>query len=72
MRVPKPISGKMMFMLGHKVIHEASEVHTELLTWTTSCQIHNLLEEALTREASKVLKRRAGGKLARGERERGE
>lgn len=41
-------------------------MHAELLTWTTSCQIHNLSEEALTREASKVLKRRAGGKLASG------
>lgn len=61
-----------MFMSGHEVIHEASEVHTELLTLTTSCQIYNLLEEALTREASKVLKRRAEGKLASSEQERGE
>lgn len=47
-------------------------MHTELLTWTTSCQIHNLSEEALTREASKVLKRRVGGKLASGASGKGE
>lgn len=52
-----------MFMLGQEVIHVANEVHTELLTLTTSCQIYNLLEEALTREASKVLKSREEGKL---------
>lgn len=51
-------------MLGHEVIHEANEVCTEPLTLTTSCQIYNLLGEALTRETSKVLKRRAEGKLA--------
>lgn len=61
-----------MFILGQEVIHDVSEVHTELLTLTTSCQIYNLLEEALTREASKVLKRRAEGKLVSREEERGE
>lgn len=61
-----------MFMLEAGAIHEASNVHTELLTLTTSCQMYNLFEEALTREASKVLKRRAEGKLVRREQERGE
>lgn len=51
-------------MLQHIVIHEASEVHTELLPLTTSCQIYNLLKESLRRESSKVLKRTAEGKLA--------
>lgn len=40
-------------MLGHEAIREATEVHTELLTLTTSCRIYNLLEEALARESSK-------------------
>lgn len=57
-------------MLEHEAIHEAGNVHTELLTLTTSCQMYNLFEGALTREASKVLKRRAEGKLASREQER--
>lgn len=54
---------KMVCMLGHGTIREATEVHTELLTLTTSCRIYNLSEEALARESSKVLKRRGEGKL---------
>lgn len=50
-----------MFMLDHEAIHEANAVHTELLTLSTSCQMYNLFEEALTREALKVLRRRAEG-----------
>lgn len=61
-----------MFMLEHEAIHEANNVHMELLTLTTSCQMYNLFEGALTREASKVLKRRAEGKLESREQERGE
>lgn len=38
----------MMFTLGQEVIHDVNEVHTELLTLTASCQIYNLLEEAIT------------------------
>lgn len=59
-----------MFMSEHVAIHEANNVHMELLTLTTSCQMYNLFEEALTREASKVLKSRAEGKLESGEQER--
>lgn len=44
-------------MLEHEAIHEANNVHTELLTLTTSCQMYNLFEGELTREAFKVLKR---------------
>lgn len=62
------IPGKMAFTLGHEAIREATEVHTELLTLTTSCRIYNLLEGALARESSKVLKRREEGKLASRER----
>lgn len=58
------IPGKTPFTLGHEAIREATEVHAELLTLTTSCRIYNLLEEALARESSKVLKRRGEGKLA--------
>lgn len=61
--------GKMAFTLGHEAICEASEVHMELLTLTTSCRIYNLLEEALARESSKVLKRRGEGKLVSREQE---
>lgn len=64
------IQGKMAFMLGHEAIREATEVHTELLTLTTSCRIYNLLEEALARESSKVLKRRGEGKLVSREEKR--
>lgn len=42
---------------------DANNMHTKLLTLTASCQMYNLFEAALTREAWKVLKRRAGGKL---------
>lgn len=48
--------------MEHEAIHETNNVHTELLTLTTSCQMYNLFEEALTREALKVLKRRAEGR----------
>ncbi|TWW74790.1 hypothetical protein D4764_14G0007930 [Takifugu flavidus] len=48
----------MAFTLGHEAIREATEVHTALLTLTTSCRIYNLLEGALAQESSKVLKRR--------------
>lgn len=63
--------GKMAFTSGHGAIREATEVHTELLTLTTSCRIYNLLEEALARESSKVLKRRGEGKLVSREQEGG-
>lgn len=41
------------------------------LTLTTSCQMINSLQGALTREASEVLKMRAEGKLQSGEQRRG-
>lgn len=65
------IPGKMAFTLGHEAIREATEVHTALLTLTTSCRIYNLLEGALAQESSKVLKRREEGKLVSRERGRG-
>lgn len=63
------IQGKMAFTLGHEAIREGTEVHMELLTFATSCRIYNLLEEALARESSKVLKRRGEGKLVSREQE---
>lgn len=59
-------------MLEHEAIHDGSDVHTKLLTLTTSCPMYNLFQGALTREALKVLRRRAGGKLESREQERGE
>lgn len=53
----------------YEAIREGTEVHAELLTLATSCRIYNLLEEALARESSKVLKRRGEGKLVSREQE---
>lgn len=61
----KPNPGKKMLM-SDVAIHETNKAHAKMLTLTTSCQMYNSLEEkkkALTREASKVLKKRAEGKL---------
>lgn len=53
-------------MLKEAAIHEVGNVCTGLLTLNTSCRMYNSFEEALTGVASKVLEKRAGGKLQSG------